>query len=206
MPLRLPMQKLLISLACIASLQQLTACSSSEERKNAPTKSFLESIPIVYRQDIQQGNIVTQEEVDQLQPGMSRRQVRFLLGTPMLVDVFHQNRWDYVYTLTEGWGDMEKTRLSLYFEADQLMRIEGDMRPQPGAAGAVPEKENVVSVPDYDGRDEGFVSHTIETVGDLIWSDDALKPGPDTETEAEMAAEEEAEATKEIKDEEEKER
>jgi hypothetical protein len=101
---------------------------------------------------------------------------------------------------------MEKTRLSLYFEADQLVRIEGDMRPQSGAAGAVPEKENVVSVPDYDGRDEGFVTHTIETVGDLIWSDDALKPGPETETEAEMAAEEEAEATKEIEDEEEKER
>ncbi len=195
------MQKRLISLVCIASLQQLTACSSSEERANAPTSSFLESIPIVHRPDIQQGNIVTQEMVDQLQPGMSRRQVRFLLGTPMLVDVFHQNRWDYVYTLTEGWGDMEETRLSLYFEADQLMRVEGDMRPQPGAADAVLEQENVVSVPDYDGRDKGFVTRSIETVGDLIWSDDTLKTGP--ETEAEMAAEEEAEATKIIKEEEE---
>ena len=200
------MQKLLISLACIASLQQLAACSSSEERENAPTSSFLESIPIVHRPDIQQGNIVTQEEVDQLQPGMSRRQVRFLLGTPMLVDVFHQNRWDYVYTLTEGWGDMEKRRMTLYFKADELVHIEGDMRPKPGGADVVPEKENVVSVPDHDGRDKGFVTRSIETVGDLIWSDDALKPGPETETEAEMAAEEEAEATKEIKDEEEKER
>ncbi len=187
------MQKLLISLVCIASLQQLTACSSSEERVNAPTSSFLESIPIVHRPDIQQGNIVTQEMVDQLQPGMSRRQVRFLLGTPMLVDVFHQNRWDYVYTLTEGWGDMEKKRLSLYFEADQLVHIEGDMRPQPGAEDAVPEKENVVSVPDYDGRDKGFVTRSIEAV-EGIWSDDA--PIPEPETKAALDAEEEAEATK----------
>jgi len=181
------MQKLLISLACIASLQQLTACSSSEERKNAPTSSFLESIPIVHRPDIQQGNIVTQEMVDQLQPGMSRRQVRFLLGTPMLVDVFHQNRWDYVYTLTEGWGDMEKRRLSLYFEADELLHIEGDMRPKPGGADVVPEKENVVSVPDYDGRDKGFVTSTIEAV-EGIWSDDT--PRARSEAELEKAAEE----------------
>lgn len=195
------MQKLLISLACIASLQQLGACSSSEERANAPAGSFLERIPIVHRPDIQQGNIVTQEMVDQLRPGMSRRQVRFLLGTPMLVDVFHRNRWDYVYTLTEGWGDMETTRLSLYFDADQLVGIEGDMRPRPGAADAIPDRENVVSVPDYDERDKGFVTRGIEAV-ENIWSDDTPRPG----TEAETDSDEEAEATAIIREEEETER
>ena len=122
------MQKLLICLACIASLQ-LVACSSSEQRDNTQKNSFLERIPIVHRPDIQQGNIVTQAMVDQLRPGMSKRQVRFVLGTPMLVDVFHQNRWDYMYTMTEGWGDTKKQRLSLYFEEDRLTRLEGDLRP-----------------------------------------------------------------------------
>ena len=166
------MQKLLISAVFIASLQLLAACSSSSKARlsdNEPNSSFLESLPIVYRPDIQQGNVVTQEMVNQLEPGMSRRQVRFLLGTPMLIDVFHQNRWDYVYTLTEGWGDMQMKRITLYFEADQLMRIEGDMRPMPEAETAAPPKETVVSVPDYDGSGDGFFTRAAEAV-EGIWS------------------------------------
>ena len=166
------MQKLLISLVCIASLQLLAACSSSTKARlsdNEPRSSFLESLPIVYRPDIQQGNVVTQEMVNQLEPGMSRRQVRFLLGTPMLIDVFHQNRWDYVYTLTEGWGDMQMKRIALYFEADQLVRIEGDMRPMPEAESAAPTKETIVSVPDYDGSGDGFFTRAAEAV-EGIWS------------------------------------
>jgi len=190
------MQKLLISLVSIATLSLLTACSSSEERENAPTSSFLEGLPIVYRPDVQQGNVVTQEMVNQLQPGMSRHQVRFLLGTPILIDVFHQNRWDYVYTLTEGWGEMEKRNLSLYFQADQLIRIEGDLRPQPEAAAVAPEKESVVNVPDYDGRDEGVITRTINAVGD-IWSDEPAQVRSEKELEeaAEEMVEEEAKGT-----------
>ena len=59
----------------------------------------------IYKLDVQQGNVVTQEAVNQLKPGMNKRQVRYIMGSPLLVDVFHQTRWDYVYTNQPGGGD-----------------------------------------------------------------------------------------------------
>lgn len=165
LPHRLQMQKLLIYLACFASLQ-LTACSSSEERnKNTPRTTWLETIPIVYRQDIQQGNVVTQEAVDRLEPGMSKRQVRFLLGAPLLVDVFHDNRWDYIYRMTEGWSDTEQQHLILYFEDERLIKLEGDFRPNPEASEANAEKaETVFDVPDWEDPDAGIFSRAARSV------------------------------------------
>ncbi|RMG27455.1 MAG: outer membrane protein assembly factor BamE, partial [Gammaproteobacteria bacterium] len=64
----------------------------------------LERLPFVYRIDIQQGNVVTQEQIDQLRPGMTREQVRYLLGTPLVQDTFHPERWDYVYYFKPGRG------------------------------------------------------------------------------------------------------
>jgi len=149
----------------------------------------LESLPIVHRPDIQQGNVVTQEMVNQLQLGMSRHQVRYLLGTPMLIDVFHQNRWDYLYTLTEGWGDMQKKRVSLYFEGDELMDIQGDLQPRPEEADAIADKETLVDVPDYDG-DDGIVNSAVNAVTGL-WSDDPRPAAQEAKEEAEEEEEEE---------------
>ncbi|WP_210395899.1 outer membrane protein assembly factor BamE [Motiliproteus sediminis] len=87
--------------------------------------------PGVHKIDIQQGNVITQEQVDQLRPGMSRSQVRFVLGTPAVTDTFHQDRWDYLYTLQEGGGERQQQRLTLYFDDDKLSRLSGDFRPQP---------------------------------------------------------------------------
>jgi len=151
----------------------------------------LESLPIVHRPDIQQGNVVTQEMVNQLQLGMSRHQVRYLLGTPMLIDVFHQNRWDYLYTLTEGWGDMQKKRVSLYFEGDELMDIQGDLQPRPEEADAIADKETLVDVPDYDG-DDGIVNSAVNAVTGL-WSDDPRPAAQEAKEEAEEEEEEEEE-------------
>jgi outer membrane protein assembly factor BamE len=88
----------------------------------------------VYRMEIQQGNYVTQEMVSQLQPGMTKDQVRFVLGTPLLTDVFHENRWDYVYRRQRANSrEVDERRLSVYFENDKLVRVEGDV--VAGAAG-----------------------------------------------------------------------
>ena len=82
----------------------------------------------VYRMEIQQGNYVTQEMVSKLQAGMTRDQVRFVLGTPLLVDIFHDNRWDYVYRRQRsGSREVEERRLSVFFDNDRLVRIEGDV-------------------------------------------------------------------------------
>lgn len=83
---------------------------------------------VVHRMEIQQGNYVTQEMVDQLKPGMTRDQVRFVLGTPLLVDIFHENRWDYVYFRRRSDArTAEQRRLSVFFEGDKLVRVGGDI-------------------------------------------------------------------------------
>jgi outer membrane protein assembly factor BamE len=79
----------------------------------------------IYKIDIPQGNIVDPEEAAKLRPGLTRRQVQFLLGTPAITDPFHQNRWDYVYFFKPGRGQTEKYSLSVVFEGDQVTRIEG---------------------------------------------------------------------------------
>jgi outer membrane protein assembly factor BamE len=79
----------------------------------------------IYRPDVRQGNYIDQTVVGQLRPGMSKEQVQFLLGTPLLVDPFRQDRWDYVYRFQPGaGGEIEQRRVSLFFQGDSLSRIE----------------------------------------------------------------------------------
>ena len=82
-----------------------------------------------YKIDIQQGNVLTQEMVSQLRPGLTKDQVRCILGTPVLMDMFHGNRWDYVYSLRKGnSGQTEMRKFSTIFDADgRLVRVAGDV-------------------------------------------------------------------------------
>lgn len=116
----------------------------------------LERLPFVYRIDIQQGNVVTQEQIDQLRPGMTREQVRYLLGTPLVQDTFHPERWDYVYYFKPGRGKARETRVTLFFEGDRLHEIRGDLRPRPNAT-PVSHKRTVV-VPPHERKPEGLLS------------------------------------------------
>jgi outer membrane protein assembly factor BamE len=103
-------------------------------------------IPGVYKIDVPQGNIVTQEMVNQLHTGMNKHQVSYAMGTPLVVDVFHPDRWDYIYSFQQGGHKPEQHHVTLYFENDQLTRIEGDYQPQPGSVGTAPAKETTVTV------------------------------------------------------------
>ena len=85
--------------------------------------------PGVYKLNIEQGNIVTQEMTDQLKPGMTRRQVRFILGTPLVEDTFHPDRWDYVYVKRNGMNILDESRLTVIFAGDSLLNISGDYQP-----------------------------------------------------------------------------
>lgn len=88
-----------------------------------------DKIPGVYRIDIQQGNQVTQEMLSKLEPGMTKSQVSFVMGTPMLIDVFHPNRWDYIYSYHPGNGDREQRRITLYFDEEETLDyIDGNTR------------------------------------------------------------------------------
>jgi outer membrane protein assembly factor BamE len=88
----------------------------------------------VYRMDIQQGNLLDPEQVDQVEVGMTRSQVRFLLGTPMVIDSFDTDRWDYVYSMRRGHSrNLEQRHLVVWFEGDKVTRIEEPI-PVPRAA------------------------------------------------------------------------
>ena len=80
-----------------------------------------------YKPEIQQGNYVSPELIAQVKPGMTREQVRFLLGTPLLVDIFHNDRWDYIYTRETTDGRREKRRVALFFVDGKVARMEGDV-------------------------------------------------------------------------------
>jgi outer membrane protein assembly factor BamE len=87
-----------------------------------------------YRIDIQQGNFVSQEMAAQLKRGMTREQVRFVLGTPLVADIFHAERWDYLYLLDRPGQPRVQRRLAVFFEGDKLARVEGDAVAAAGAA------------------------------------------------------------------------
>ena len=101
--------------------------------------------PGVYRINVEQGNVVTEEMVEQLRPGLNRRQVRYIMGTPLIEDSFHEDRWDYRYLLRNGNELLSETQLTLWFEEDELVRVEGPDapnwdEPQPEAsASEVPD-------------------------------------------------------------------
>ena len=128
---RLPLGALAL---CVAAL--LSACKAAEIVPKIPG---LEP----YRMTIQQGNNLSQEMVAQLKLGMTREQVRFVLGTPLLMDVFHADRWDYVFYREAADGKREQRNLSVVFDKDKLVRVLGDLVPPEGTAvqptGFVPQ-------------------------------------------------------------------
>jgi outer membrane protein assembly factor BamE len=85
--------------------------------------------------DIQQGTIITPEMVGQLKPGMSRSQVKFVMGTPTVADPFRHDRWDYIYTLRQKGKKLERRHLALHFEGEQLVRIDDEQAGSPPAEG-----------------------------------------------------------------------
>lgn len=90
----------------------------------------------VFRVDVQQGNLLDQEAIDQVEVGMTRSQVRFLLGTPVVRDSFQPDRWDYVYTFRQGRSrQVERSWMIVHFEGDVVSRIDHDVQLEPRRAG-----------------------------------------------------------------------
>ncbi len=94
--------------------------------------SILLTTGCVYVADVQQGNVIEKKELDQLKTGMTKKQVKFLLGSPIIQDPFHHDRWDYVYTFREGDNsDIEKRSLTLLFKGNILKKITNRGYPNP---------------------------------------------------------------------------
>lgn len=85
---------------------------------------------LIYKIDIQQGNVLDQRLVDELKPGMTKRQVSLILGTPAIASPFRHDRWDYVSTYKRRGRIINRKVLTLTFEDQRLVRIEGDYKPE----------------------------------------------------------------------------
>lgn len=139
------MSRLSLSPVCTGTLLFLSAallagCGVSERVTRAVTP---------YRIDVRQGNFVSQDMVAQLKKGMTRDQVRFVLGTPLVTDIFHADRWDYVYRLEPGHGEVQQRRLTVFFKDDHLEHVTGDVvAAQPGEhpAAAIPPAPRVIEI------------------------------------------------------------
>lgn len=110
-----PRPSITLLITLLVSLS-LTACSSFR-------------FPGVHRINVQQGNVITQQMIDKLKPGMTRSQVRFVLGNPVVDDNLDADRWDYIYTFQLAGGDTLRKVLSVYFVDERLSYFEGDFLP-----------------------------------------------------------------------------
>ena len=107
-----------------ACLTAVAGCSSLDSASNR-----LASAVTPYRANVVQGNFVSREQVEALQPGMSRQQVRDILGTPLVTSLFHAERWEYVFTIQRPGQEIETRKLTVFFRGDQLQRFDGDTMP-----------------------------------------------------------------------------
>lgn len=116
----LHIKALVIAIFCLSSVT-LAGCSMPKLPKL--------KIPRVHKITVQQGNVITQEMVDKLKPGMSRSQVAYVMGEPVLRNTFNENRWDYIYTIDVPGYFNTDIRMSLFFEGDVLSYFTGDLAP-----------------------------------------------------------------------------
>ena len=123
----------------LAAVACATAAGCGSFNISDPTRRLADAIT-PYRIEVVQGNFVSKEQVDALKAGMSRAQVRDILGSPLLASVFHGDRWDYVFTLVRPGVDKQARRLTVYFKGDAFERAEGD--PMPSEAEFVATLDN----------------------------------------------------------------
>ena len=108
----------------MAGAALLSGCSSVDSLSRGITDAITP-----YRVEVVQGNFVSREQVEALRPGMTRQQVREVLGSPLLTSVFHADRWDYVFTLKRQGVEPQARKLVVVFKGDALERFEGDTMP-----------------------------------------------------------------------------
>ena len=119
-------------------------------------------IPGLYRLDVRQGNALDDAALARLEIGMTRSRVLHLLGTPAIDDVFHPDRWEYLFSFAPGGEESQWRRIALHFEEDRLARIEGDLPPA-DAVPSPPEAAKVVLVPPRP-PEKGFFRRALRTL------------------------------------------
>lgn len=147
-----------------------------------------DKIPGVYRIDIQQGNDVNQEMINKLKPGMTKRQVAYVMGTPLLIDTFHPDRWDYLYSFHPGNGKREQRRITLFFNQYKLSHIEGDTRIVSREDLPQQERKDKNVVVPLTEKKTGFFQGLLNTIGLGDDDEDIVDPDPKDTTKSDETA------------------
>ena len=119
--------------------------------------------PGVYRINVEQGNVVNAEMIEKLRPGLNKRQVRYIMGTPLIEDSFHEDRWDYRYLLRNGTETIAETRLTLWFDGDELARVEGPDAPEWAVSDATEDDITNATETDVTETAEADLTDTADT-------------------------------------------
>lgn len=117
-----------------------------------------------YKVEVVQGNFVSREQVEALQPGMSRQQVREILGTPLVTSVFHADRWEYVFTIKRKDVQEQSRKLTVFFEGERFVRAEGDEMPSETEFVATLGKRNTkLKIPNLQATPEQLAKYPAKT-------------------------------------------
>ena len=140
-------------------LALLGGCASTAK---LPHLGLPTELPIGYRLNVQQGNVLKQKMLAQLEPGMEKKKVLFIMGTPSIQDTFHKDRWDYVYTFQRGRDVPKQRRVTLYFKDDKLVRVEGDVKAADSPLFVDKGQEGAVRVPP--GQKPGILTKAVDAL------------------------------------------
>ena len=138
-----------------------------------------------FKLDIQQGNVVTSKMLLQLRPGMTKSQVRYIMGTPLIQDSFHGNRWDYVYQMREQGKIIEQRRVILDFENDLLAKVRGDVAPSAGDKAATESGAANIGTRSVNPTNQPVEKSTLDKL--KFWKKDEIKPAEPTKPANEAA-------------------
>jgi outer membrane protein assembly factor BamE len=133
-----------------AACAMVTGCGSFDRASLS-----IASVVTPYKVEIVQGNFVSREQVNALKPGMSRAQVRDILGTPLVADPFHRDRWDYVFTIRRQGVREQEHRLAVFFQGDELARWDGDEMPTESEfVATLDNKRKGAAIPELEANEE----------------------------------------------------
>ena len=162
-------------ISCLLIILILAGCSAEGTRK----------LPGVYRVDMQQGNVIEQEMLDKLRPGMDKDQVHFIMGTATIIDPFHNDRWEYLYTFSKGGATREQLHITIYFEDDKLAYLDGSVVEGIRKPPEEYRKERkTVDVPSQ-RKKKGFFSKLVNVLP-FVGDDEVKKAKPKDKVEEEL--------------------
>jgi outer membrane protein assembly factor BamE len=136
--------------AALAACAAIAGCGSLDNVSNRIVGSIAP-----YKVEVVQGNFVSKEQVEAIKPGMSRQQVRDILGTPLVTSIFHADRWDYVFTLNRQGVPSQERRLTVFFKGNVLDRFEGDEMPtEADFVASIDNKRKNAKIPPLEASEE----------------------------------------------------